>query len=1122
MKKKTFIISGLLLASLTTVNAQETVFSQGFEEAQSSDANPADTLGVGWYQFINTQDGDSREPYNSDEAHSGSYSCYFSNAAGHDGFSWERAIKFRNLPMTDATSYRLTFYTKGDNEYSSEAGTTAKSIIQAGLMAGIEYADMSLLGANSTGFAQALTDINSYAGEWNKHTVMAYFVNYDWNNKVFLQSGNTVSSQLPEKYFVTLNIYSPGDYYLDDVSLVKSEIAGTSFCSNAIKVNFGYNTNLATLCNANDNGRVVYDNSSAAVTVNGTAAKILSVEAVDGNLYIFLDQSTEMTDADEVKVSFTNPTDADKQILYTGDLRPRCDTEDKVVRAFTEDVAYYDENCVDGVESSAFSLPILTSADPDDNSFDLPTTTRAFSMTFDKPVNAAKATMSLYNKVTKTTTKLTVSPASGYVETITGTADADVAEGLYAVNANKIVNEENDNDLTTYYMDTTITVTVGTTTIEDPDAKYSTVWSEYFTGEMAGTANVQYPVDWTIIENGKEVTGIPFDAGDGGDSSNHPSVKTFTSPAAFSKGFVIHRGANSEGTYYVEYGNNKKLTNKPGDYQLTYEGVTWCNWGGGTDNVKVQVINSLGTVIAYDTVNLKPRIQFALDQEGSTKDTLNFSLSSADYTGGNWTIRFVPVNDAGLEAGSWSSEVVIANIDLAYKAVSMTDTYKANIAAALATADSILQASSAERYTGEAYNNLNASYTKYKDVSFTSPSAISLAIVELKSNATTLINHKTLCDTYDPLCDAANVVLFSYAGQKYANTPSYPALQALYDKYNGKVLTDDTELQTAIDSLTHYTSLCENMCGGLIDVLTKRINKGLAVADILGVDNTSAAYVNATNAITDDYDVANALNDAIRAKLYSSIGNGTIDFSTKTREDEVLGTIEYTDSFDMSSFIKNPQIYVNSVANTLTSENVPGWTISGNLGVFFTDWANSSTHINAEKPVGDDCVLLNWYATFSVSQEVTDLPVGVYNIKVGYSDTNAGAADNLKASFFYYTVGGVKDSIQCPYTGSNGAFENNVVAKNVNITDGNLKLEFTGNSGSRNYVYNAALTLVNKVAGFDYTTGMDETDASSKTLKSVSYYNANGSQVGANEKGFNIVKKTYTDGSTKVGKVINK
>lgn len=110
MQPKLLLSLGMFLTTAMAARAQ--VFTQGFEEEQS-----ADTTVVGWYQYINTLTGDVRE-LTSDDAHSGSQSLHFFNSADVAGNNWQRAIKFRNLPIEENTAYRLSFYLKGSNTYT--------------------------------------------------------------------------------------------------------------------------------------------------------------------------------------------------------------------------------------------------------------------------------------------------------------------------------------------------------------------------------------------------------------------------------------------------------------------------------------------------------------------------------------------------------------------------------------------------------------------------------------------------------------------------------------------------------------------------------------------------------------------------------------------------------------------------------------------------------------------------------------------------------------------------------------------------------------------------------------------------------------------------------------------
>ena len=113
------------------------------------------------------------------------------------------------------------------------------------------------------------------------------------------------------------------DYFFDNIEFqlweepVGIKMVGATFYQDAIRVNFGYETNIAALVKAAGGTRVVFPNDIVKVVVNGEAATIMSVEGrPDGNLYIFIDEGYPENDDDVVEVSFTNP-EGEQQVIYT-------------------------------------------------------------------------------------------------------------------------------------------------------------------------------------------------------------------------------------------------------------------------------------------------------------------------------------------------------------------------------------------------------------------------------------------------------------------------------------------------------------------------------------------------------------------------------------------------------------------------------------------------------------------------------------------------------------------------------------------------------------------------------------------------------------------------------------
>lgn len=165
MQPKLLLSLGMFLTTAMAARAQ--VFTQGFEEEQS-----ADTTVVGWYQYINTLTGDVRE-LTSDDAHSGSQSLHFFNSADVAGNNWQRAIKFRNLPIEENTAYRLSFYLKGSNTYTVD-GKSQRCSARFALMQGVENADAPFVATDGT--STYVSDISRFnEGDYEHYTGFFYY-----------------------------------------------------------------------------------------------------------------------------------------------------------------------------------------------------------------------------------------------------------------------------------------------------------------------------------------------------------------------------------------------------------------------------------------------------------------------------------------------------------------------------------------------------------------------------------------------------------------------------------------------------------------------------------------------------------------------------------------------------------------------------------------------------------------------------------------------------------------------------------------------------------------------------------------------------------------------------------
>lgn len=378
MKTKKLLNLGMMLACGLSIQAQTPIFHEGFDAEQSK--QPTD---VAYYEYINTIDGDERN-LNTTDAFAGAGCLNFFNVE-QNGNWWQRAVKFRNLPLQEGKSYRLTFRFKGSNTWMDiENNAETKSKMSVALMQGGEDADIPLLDAQGNEFRYELSLFNP--DQYEKYTRMFYFASAQLQKDTYAEK-NPDKEPLADKWFATFNVYNPGDYYLDEVDLSESPIAAVNFAYEAIRVDFGYATNIKDLVKQNPLGRVIMPEGCASVKLNGADVPVAAVELQsDGFMYIFLDGVTfDNPETDKVEIAFKNPADESYQVKYAGTLAP-----EGAVPDFTDNTGEYLAE-VENAISWAYSEPALVSTLPVDGSFALDETLDEVSFTFDKPVKTTTA-----------------------------------------------------------------------------------------------------------------------------------------------------------------------------------------------------------------------------------------------------------------------------------------------------------------------------------------------------------------------------------------------------------------------------------------------------------------------------------------------------------------------------------------------------------------------------------------------------------------------------------------------------------------------------------------------------------------------------------------------------------
>ena len=1081
--KKNYLLSLALMLAASAAQAQ--VMSENFSAAQTkAETDP------GWYEFINTQEGDERTVEGG--------VCHFFNDGSVEGASWQRAIKFRNLPIKENTSYRVTFTLSGDDIYNFEGGNDQNTRISYALMQGGENLDMGFLGSN--GSQQIKTDNISY----NERTYKGmFYYTTDAAHKAWYAENNPGKDELPATYFLTLNIYNPGDFDLDNVLVEESNIQGISYRADVIRVDFGYAIDTKSILNGQT--RVLMPNDCVKVKLNGEEVDILSVEVFnDGNFYIFLDNQYPGGSDDVVEVSFTNPTDPAYRLKYADGLTPGGDVFD-----FVDEKGEYDDDMAD-VYSFAFVTPTLKSADPENGSFNLPLSTNTFKFTFDKDVDCSQIQATFDGKA------MTAAPAEGVAKEITFTREAgDVAQGVHTVKVTKIYPEmmlAPDE-----YGEEELELSFGAMEI-DPNDTIRNVLEIDFAEYGAGA----YPVGWQVMSDNN----LRQSESDGWSSGSR-IIGGMTGD--FTTGLYLCSRSGSEG--YAWYGanepENEKLHLTPGKYQLT---VLCTKWDTDEENaVRIQICDGADNVITEEFVVLgDPRVDANNNRNttGATKIAINFQAPIED----NYVLKFYCLKPNG-NPGGWGDGIFIGPLLLKYlpATVGVDETNLLNTA--IANAKTVLADNSGDRYLGVDNDNLKAVIEKHQDkVSvYTAPSQFKNAAAELDAAADALKAHVTLCDTYDPLVENAIAARDARTETKYAKHPGYAALVAAIEKYEGKVLVDNAELTEAIATLQNTTATMNKIERVTTNYLFA-INSGLATLEQLGASD-DALTAQANDLLTDDAALKKSVQIAIAQAVNTKLANGENIFAPQLDEETLEETVP---EYDFSVFVENPEIcYTANDDKAATgsawpsTDNIPGWTLTDGTGwtggfTFHYPWgADAQYAYNADNCPIANGMIASWSFSYDIEQTIGNLPAGKYKLTFGVGERDETNRPEPTSYVYGQTTDQLYQTVIPCIPGSEEPY-NNTAVEEIIVTDGKLTIGFHQDSEDQTFFNNVKLLLVAPAEGHDYAADATSIADLKKaaTVNKIELFDLNGRRVGAGARGVIIVKKTMSDGTVVKQKLV--
>ena len=461
---------------------------------------------------------------------------------------------------------------------------------------------------------------------------------------------------------------------------------------------------------------------------------------------------------------------------------------------------------------------------------------------------------------------------------------------------------------------------------------------------------------------------------------------------------------------------------------------------------------------------------------------------------------------------------------------------------AIAAAKTVLDNTNDARYAGTAYTNLDAAITKYttEAPSYTAPSVIDAAMLDLSNLSKALTAHKTLVDNYDASNQKAQDLVAELAESKYNKTDLFLQLKEVAEKYAGKQLTDDEELQAGYDELKPITDLCGDFfsegpstCGMAgMAVVTDRIREGVEALMALGWTEDDPLIVEANNAMSDDDIIANKIKEALTLKIYEELKSDNPTILQVTDIDE--NQREIRDSINMTVFIKNPNIYALQAHKGYSEENVPGWKVPTNNGELNTMWRHDLRNIEG---LAEDVAFTKYHQETRMEQTITGLPVGIYTV-----DLNAVNWDNKEDenAFCYVKTsetlpvgeGETEDrdlnfaaTIDLQHWGEYVGNHDNLL-QDIVVTDGVLTIGVNFGKGAQYEFDYAKLYLYAPVKDYNYNdvfnrvvTSIDENSKTAK-VRALQLYDLNGRRIVTAQKGIQIVKKMMSDGTVKTQKVI--
>ena len=578
MKFFNLLAMGMIVCSGVTVQAQ-TVFQQDFSAAQT--AAPTDPA---YYEFINLQKDAEGNLVDNWGIVDGKLKMENSTDFPCTNQTWQRAIKFRNLPLKEKTLYKMTFDINPiETPLDENTFDPVPGYVDVKLMQGDENADICIIDAAG---AEQRANIALTKGEPQTISKLFYFADLKAQNEKY--EANCAGKELyaPEKFFAGINVYSPGKYTVDNFLLEEaSPLEKIEFNKYNIRMGYVGATNAVTLLNGAT--RKIYDASLATVKVNGVEVEIEDVELQKDGLYIF---TVEEIPADaEVVVTLNAP----EEVQFAGGFAGLSLDADGVKAEYSDDAQLAD------AMPFSWAPAEIVSTTPAEGSFALPTSIEKFTFEFDHEIDGSEIVAKLSNGTT-----LEVLSVEGKVVTLEG---GEFPKGAYTIELENVMNAG-----------------TGVPTVVNPTLSFETgeIQLAHTDYKLAVDGKTQLAAEAGIPEGWTLTLGV--------DEEGNPKVH---GGGSGSRGF-LYTNSNVQSAFYLRdwEGSPVVATSSPvtipaGDVEFRALSAGW----GASGVLNYKLMNSVGEVVVDKDVDVSTVLE--KNRQGMFQnDAVRFTSDGGEYT----------------------------------------------------------------------------------------------------------------------------------------------------------------------------------------------------------------------------------------------------------------------------------------------------------------------------------------------------------------------------------------------------------------------------------------------------------------------------------------------------------